>query len=85
MARTGEVIEVGVREARANFARYLNLARAGASVRIVARDAAPVELRAAPEAAAPRRLGFMRGKIHLKPGWDDDVDPEDFDCVRESD
>ena len=55
-------VEVGVREARANFSRYLREARAGTPVVITSRGEPDVELRLRAEPVPkPREPGFLIG------------------------
>ncbi len=55
-------VEVGVREARANFSRYLRQARSGTPVVIKSRGEPDVELHLrTPPTPEPRKPGFLIG------------------------
>jgi prevent-host-death family protein len=70
-------VQVGVREVRANFSRYLRQARAGTPVVIKSRGEPDVELVVrVPAPLGPRPMGSMNGRIKfLSPDWEE-TDPE---------
>lgn len=70
-------VEVGVREVRANFSRYLRQARAGTPVVIKSRGEPDVEMVVRiPAPLGPRPMGSMNGRIKfLSPDWEE-TDPE---------
>lgn len=80
-----EPITVGVREARANFSRYLKQARDGTPVRITSREAPVVELRLADDAArdprALRKPGWLKGPFYMA----DDFDEWPLDIIQSFD
>lgn len=75
MASTLAPIEIGVREARANFSHYLARAREGVPVIIRARGAAAVQLRLAndviPDPRLLRQPGWLKGGLRMADDFDD--------------
>ena len=73
-------MQVTIAEAETRLAELIKSVEAG-NVVIITRDGKPVaEIKPAPPALKKRnpQFGTMRGKCHLKPGWDDPITEEQF-------
>lgn len=65
-------IRIGVRELRANLSGLLRQTRLGASFVVMSRDEVVAELRPPSKThRAPRKLGTLKGRIHIAPDFDD--------------
>lgn len=72
-------MEISIAEARNRFTQLIRAAEEGEPV-VITRNGKPVA-QIAPLPAAARgkvRLGGMRGRIRLQPGWDAPIDPDHF-------
>ena len=74
-------MDVTIAEAESRLPELIRAVEGGEQVIIVS-DGKPVAQLAPPPTAPPEkrepRFGTMRGKIHLKPGWDDPIDEDQF-------
>jgi prevent-host-death family protein len=71
-------MDVSVAEAKNNLSQLLRSVEEGERV-VITRNGKPVaQLVPPPPAKRVVRFGTMRGKIHLKPGWDDPIDEDKF-------
>lgn len=71
-------MDVSVAEAKNQLSQLVRAVESGESV-VITRNGRPVaQLVPAPAARRKVRLGGMRGKIDLPPGWDDPVDLDRF-------
>ncbi len=71
-------MNVSIADAKKNLPKLIREIETGEII-IITRNGKPVaQLTPAPAEQAPVKLGTMRGKIHLKPGWDDPIDVEQF-------
>ena len=69
--------KIGVREFRAKFAGFMRQAQAGQSFLITSHDQVIAEIGPpSVRRAAPRKLGTLRGRIHMAPDFD--TWPEDM-------
>jgi prevent-host-death family protein len=72
---------VNTHEAKTQLSRLLALVEKGEEV-VIARNGKPVAKLVAVEEPRPtgkRKLGTMRGKLLLLPGWDDPLSDEELD------
>ncbi len=71
-------MDVSVAEAKNHLSELLRSVEEGEQV-IITRNGKPVaQLVAAPPERRVVKFGTMRGKIQLKPGWDDPIDLDRF-------
>jgi prevent-host-death family protein len=73
-------MDVSIDEAKERLADLIHAVEEGEKV-IITRDGQAVAQIAPPPPAAERRqvrFGTMRGRIHLKPGWDDPITEDQF-------
>jgi prevent-host-death family protein len=71
-------MDVSIADARNNLTKLLRAVEEGESV-VITRNGKPVaQLAPLPPNRRQVRLGTMRGRIKLKPGWDDPVTIERF-------
>lgn len=71
-------MDVSTAEARDRFTELVRIAEGGEPV-VITRHGRPVaQLVPAPKERCKVRLGGMRNRIHLLPGWDAPVDPDRF-------
>lgn len=80
-----EPLEIGVREARANFSHYLRQARAGIPVVVKSRGEPDVEIHLrAPAEQGLRPWGLMKGKIkYLTDDWDAPMTDAEIDEIED--
>jgi prevent-host-death family protein len=72
------MVTVGMAEGKSQFLELVRTAEAGERI-VITRHGVPVaQLAPPPPAPGKARLGGMRGRIHLHPGWDEPIDPERF-------
>jgi antitoxin (DNA-binding transcriptional repressor) of toxin-antitoxin stability system len=65
-------------EGKNQFLKLVRRAEAGERI-VITRHGTPVaQIAPPPPMPGKARLGGMRGRIHLKAGWDEPVDPERF-------
>ena len=73
-------MRVDIAEAGSRLAELIRAAKEGNTV-VITRDGEPVA-EVKPAAPQPKKrnpqFGAMRGKWHLKPGWDDPITEEQF-------
>jgi prevent-host-death family protein len=78
MAIMGIIVDVSIAEAKNRLPKLIRSVEAGETV-VITRNGKPVaEIKPAPASRRKVRFDTMRGKIHLKPGWDDPIDEEQF-------
>jgi len=71
-------MDVSIAEAKNNLTKLVRAVEGGESV-VITRNGKPVaQLAPLPAGRRRVRLGTMRGRIDLKPGWDDPVTLERF-------
>jgi prevent-host-death family protein len=71
-------MHVSVAEARSRLSELLRSVENGENV-VITRNGRPVaQLVPASSRKRAVRFGTMRGRIHLKPGWDDPIETEQF-------
>jgi prevent-host-death family protein len=74
-------MQVSIAEAETRLAELIQAARSGDQV-VITEDGKPVaEIKPATPTPKERRkpeFDTMKGKIHLKPGWDDPITEEQF-------
>ena len=71
-------VDVSVADAKNHLSELLRLAAEGERV-VITRNGKPVaQLVPAPRNRRAVRFGAMRGRVHLKPGWDDPIDIDKF-------
>jgi prevent-host-death family protein len=70
------VAVVNIHEAKTHLSRLVEQAVAGEEI-VIAKSGKPMVKLTPVEHRAPRRLGTMKGLIHIAPDFDDDL-PEDF-------
>jgi prevent-host-death family protein len=71
-------VDVSIAEAKNNLPRLIRALEAGEQI-VITRNGKPVaQLAPPPPGRRPVRFGAMRGRIHLKPGWDDPIDLDQF-------
>jgi prevent-host-death family protein len=71
-------MEISVAEAKNHFSELLRSVAEGDNV-VITRNGKPVaQLVPAPPYKRVVRFGTLRGRIHLKPGWDDPIDVDQF-------
>lgn len=69
---------VGIAEAKNQLPKLIRAMEAGEEV-VITRHGAPVARLARPEAEKHEiKLGWMRGKMKLLPGWDDPITEEEL-------
>jgi prevent-host-death family protein len=69
---------VGIAEGKNDFLRLIRRVEAGERI-VITRHGVPVaQLVPPPSPAGQARLGEMRNRIRLLPGWDKPIDPEPF-------
>jgi prevent-host-death family protein len=67
---------VGIAEGKSDFLKLIRRVEAGERI-VITRHGVPVaQLAPPPPPAGQARLGEMRHRIHLLPGWDKPIDPE---------
>jgi prevent-host-death family protein len=72
------MVTVGMAEGKNQFLRLIRRVEAGERI-LITRHGVPVAQLAPPPAPTGKaRLGAMRGRIRLLPGWDAPIDPDDF-------
>ena len=72
------IMNVSVAEAKKHLSELLRSVEDGEQV-VITRNGKPVaQLIAAPREGRVVKFGTMRGKIHLKPGWDEPIDLDRF-------
>jgi len=72
------MIEVGMAEGKNQFLKLIRKVEAGERI-VITRHGVPVAQLAPPPAQPGKaRLGEMRGRIRLLPGWDAPIDPDLF-------
>lgn len=71
-------MDVSVADAKNHLSELLRSVAEGERV-VITRNGKPVaQLVPAPRDSRAVRFGTMRGRIHLKPGWDDPIDIDKF-------
>ena len=71
-------MDVSVAEAKNNLTKLLRAVEEGESV-VITRNGKPVaQIVPPPPERRKVRLGTMRGRIHLKPGWDRPLTEDEF-------
>jgi prevent-host-death family protein len=71
-------VEVSVADAKNRLSELLRSVAEGEPI-VITRNGKPVaQLVPPPPAKRAVRFGTLRGRIHLKPGWDDPIDVEQF-------
>ena len=68
---------VGMAEGKNDFLKLIRIVEGGEHV-LITRHGVPVAQIAPPPPAQKARLGGMRGRIRLLPGWDEPIDPDGF-------
>ena len=69
---------VGMAEGKNQFLKLIRRVEAGERI-LITRHGVPVAQLAPPPAPTGKpRLGAMRDRIHLLPGWDAPIDPDAF-------
>ena len=71
-------MDVSVADAKNHLAELLRSVAEGERVVITRNGKAVAQLVPLPPEHRVVRFGTMRGKIHLKPGWDDPIDVDGF-------
>ena len=71
-------MDVSVADAKNHLSELLRSVEEGERV-VITRNGKPVaQLVPPPADKRPVRFGTLRGRIHLKPGWDDPIDLDRF-------
>lgn len=70
-------MDVTIAEAESRLPELIRAVESGEQV-VIVRDGKPVAQIAPPPDRRQVRFDTMRGKIHLKPGWDDPIDEDQF-------
>ena len=71
-------MDVSVADAKNRLSELLRSVEAGEEV-LITRNGKPVaQLVPPPRSRRTVRFGTMRGRIHMKPGWDDPIDIDKF-------
>jgi antitoxin (DNA-binding transcriptional repressor) of toxin-antitoxin stability system len=73
-------MDVSIAEAKERLPELIHAVEEGENV-VITRDGKPVAQIALPAPLPERRkvrFDTMRGRIHLKPGWDDPIDEDQF-------
>jgi prevent-host-death family protein len=70
-------MDMSTGEAKNNFSRLLRAAESGDTV-VITRHGKPVAQIGPPARHKRVRLGGMRDRIRLLPGWDAPIDPDDL-------
>jgi antitoxin (DNA-binding transcriptional repressor) of toxin-antitoxin stability system len=71
-------MDVSIAEAKERLPELIHAVEEGENV-VITRDGKPVaQIALPPPAGRQVRFGTMRGRIHLKPGWDDPIDEDQF-------
>jgi prevent-host-death family protein len=71
-------MDVSIADAENRLPQLIAAVEAGERV-VITRDGMPVaELTPAQRAHRPPKFDTMKGRIHLKPGWDDPIDEDQF-------
>jgi prevent-host-death family protein len=71
-------MDVSIADAHARLPQLIAAVEAGERV-VITRDGKPVaELAPAPRAPRQPEFDTMKGRVHLKPGWDDSIDEDQF-------
>ena len=71
-------MDVSVADAKNHFSELLRSVEEGEPV-VITRNGKPVaQLVPPPPQTRVVRFGSMRGRIHLRPGWDDAIDVDHF-------
>ena len=72
-------MDVTLAEAKERLTELIEAVERGENV-VITRDGKPVAQLGLPLPGARRQVRFdtMRGRIHLKPGWDDPITEEQF-------
>ena len=79
-AYTGTAMDVSIDEAKERLSELIRSVEEGEKV-VITRDGKAVAQIAPPPQSTPRRkvrFDTMRGRIHLKPGWDDPITEDQF-------
>ena len=71
-------MDVSVAQARNRLTQLLRSVEAGESVTITRNGKPVAQLVPTPPERRTVRFGAMRGRIQLKPGWDDPIDLDRF-------
>ncbi len=72
------MVTVGMAEGKNQFLKLIRQVEAGERI-LITRHGVPVaQLAPPPVQTGKARLGGMRNRIHLLPGWDAPVDPDSF-------
>ncbi len=71
-------MDVSVAEAKNHLSELLRSVEEGEQVTITRNGKPVAQLVAAPPERRVVKFGTMRGKIQLKPGWDDPIDLDRF-------
>jgi prevent-host-death family protein len=71
-------MDVSIADAESRLPQLIAAVKAGERV-VITRDGKPVaELAPAPRAPRQPKFDTMKGRVHLKPGWNDPVDEDQF-------
>lgn len=72
------LMDVSIAEAKNNLPKLIRAVEGGEPV-VITRNGKPVaQLTSAPADRVQVRLGTMRGRIQLQPGWDDPIEIDQF-------
>ena len=73
-----DIMDVSIAEAKNRLSQLIRAAEGGESVVITRHGRPVVQLMPAPARRRKVRLGGMRGRIRLLPGWDKPIDVDRF-------
>jgi prevent-host-death family protein len=72
-------MDISTAEAKNRLSELIRRAEKNGEITVITRHGKPVaQIVPAPPARRRVRLGGMKDRIQLLPGWDDPIDPDDF-------